>query len=179
MNLSLLANVVLVGFPGAGKTTVGKALAKHLQYDFLDLDREVETFFRISIPDFIQKYGERAFRQCEYRVLKECLLQDRERNIVLSTGGGTPCYNEAMDFINQHATAVYIKMSKASLHNRLSHAKKKRPLIQQYDSEGLMEYIETTLAIREPIYEQAALVVKGESIDVQELAERIGLNSRF
>ena len=173
MNATPSTNIVLVGFPGAGKTTVGKTLAKLFQYDFLDLDQEVENHFRISIHDFIQKYGESAFRQCEFRVLKECLSQKRERNIVLSTGGGTPCYNEAMDFINQHATSVYIKMSKLSLHTRLSNAKKKRPLIQQYDAEGLMEYIEKTLTIREPVYEQAALVVKGESIDVQGLAEKI------
>ena len=159
--------IVLIGFPGSGKSTVGKTLARLLNLHYVDLDTEIENHYRISIPDLMQKFGEDAFRKCEYNLLKSYLQED---GIVLSTGGGAPCYADAMQLINEHGFSVYIKMSEKSLFDRLTNAKKKRPLVQKNTPESLQEYINVILASREPIYNQAKLTVKGESISVKNLA---------
>ena len=159
--------VVLIGFPGSGKSTVGKALARLLDLQYVDLDDEIEKHYRILIPDLIQKFGEDAFRKCEHHLLKTCLQKD---GIVLSAGGGTPCYEDAMQLINEHGFSIYIKLSEKALFDRLSNAKKKRPLLQKDTPESLQKYISETLASRELIYNQAKMTVKGESIDVKNLA---------
>lgn len=162
--------IVLVGFPGAGKSTVGKTLAKLLDKEFIDLDREIEAYYHTSIPIFIEKFGEETFRKCEYFLLNQFLQSD---NFVLATGGGAPCYADSMQQINEQSISVYIKMSKQSLFHRLTNAKRQRPLVKKKTSEELMNYIEELLPQRELIYNQADIVVKGESIDIKALAKQI------
>lgn len=165
-----MARVVLVGFPGAGKTTVAKSLSRFLCYDCIDLDQAIEEYYHTSIPLFIHHFGEGVFRQCENKILKDQLQRD---NIVLSTGGGTPCFYEAMDLINSCAVSVYIKLSEQSLYTRLVRAKKKRPLLNYYRPEEIPIYIKNTLAEREPVYSKAHVIIKGESIKTRELADNL------
>lgn len=162
--------IILVGFPGCGKSSVGKKLAAKLGYGFVDLDEAFEEEYRISIPVFFQKYNEPAFRSCERKVLLDKLQLD---NVVISSGGGTPCFSSNMDTMKQLGIVVYIKMAPASLFDRLSHAKRMRPLVQNKTPEELWAYIDTTLPLREPIYQQAHLTVKGESIDIEVLCEKV------
>lgn len=162
--------IVLVGFSGCGKTTVGRKIAKALGYKFIDLDQEFEFRYHISISSFFTKYGEESFRKCENNLLKLALESD---NLVLSTGGGTPCYYNAMEEINNHSISVYIKMTRQSLYNRLINSKKKRPLTERKDSTELMEYIEKALESREKIYTKAFLTVKGESLNISDLVNAI------
>jgi len=162
--------IVLVGFPGCGKTTAGRKIANALGYKFLDLDQEFEIHYHISISEFLRKYGEENFRKCENNLLKIALAFD---NIVLSTGGGTPCYFNAMEEINKNSISVYIKMTCQSLHNRLINSKKERPITDGKDSTELMEYIENTLDIREKIYKKALITVKGESLNISNLVNTI------
>ena len=89
-----MKNVVIVGFPGAGKTTVGKSLASSLHLEFIDLDEAIEAKYHITIPHLFQKYGEFVFRQCEYQTLQEQLQKEQ---VLISTGGGTPCYQNTID----------------------------------------------------------------------------------
>lgn len=169
-----MEKIVLIGFPGAGKTTIAKKLAHLLASDMIDLDQEFERYYKTTISVFIHKYSEEVFRKCEYERLKELLLTPTEKSLVISTGGGTPCFFDAMEVINEHAFSIYVKMSEKSLFTRLTDAKKKRPLVQNMKEEALKEYIHNTLAMREPYYAKANLEVKGESIDVGELAIQIG-----
>ncbi len=162
--------IILVGFPGCGKSSVGKKLAAKLGYGFVDLDEAFEEEYRISIPGFFQKYNEPAFRSCERKVLLDKLQLD---NVVISSGGGTPCFSDNMQLMKDSGTVVYIKMAPASLFDRLSHAKRMRPLVQNKTPEELRAYIDTTLPLREPIYQQAHLTVKGESIDIEALCEKV------
>ena len=162
--------VILVGFPGCGKSSVGKKLASKLGYGFVDLDEAFEEEYRISIPKFFQKYNEPAFRSCERKVLINKLQED---NIVLSSGGGTPCFSDNMQLMKDSGMVVYIRMAPASLFDRLSHAKRVRPLVQNKTPEELRAYIDTTLPLRKPIYQQAHLTVKGESIDIEGVCEEI------
>jgi len=165
-----MARIVLVGFPGAGKSTIGKVLARKMKLQFFDSDQEFECHYRTSISIFLQKFGEKLFRKCENEMLQKLLQKD---NIILATGGGTPCFHDAMSLINEKATSIYIKLSKESLFIRLTQAKKKRPFVTKSNIEGLKEYIENTLKNREPIYQQAHIIVKGESIDIETLIKKI------
>ena len=162
--------IILVGFPGSGKSSVGKKLAAKLGCDFVDLDDAFEEVYHVSIPDFFAKYSEPAFRSCERKVLLDKLQLD---NIVISSGGGTPCFADNMAIMKQFGIVVYIKMAPASLFDRLIHAKRPRPLVQNKTPEELRAYIDTTLTLREPVYQQAHLTVKGESIDIEALCEKV------
>lgn len=145
-------NIVLVGFPGAGKTTVGRRMAERLGMTFIDLDLYIEEKYHTAVPLLFQRYGEPAFRTLEYAALKEVLEAD---NAVIATGGGTPCHHDAMTLINSRAHSVYLKFSEEQLVDHLLHSKKKRPLTQHLSEPGLREYVHKTLAEREPYYLQA------------------------
>lgn len=162
--------VILVGFPGCGKSSAGKKLAARIGCDFVDLDDAFEETYHVSIPVFFAKYSETAFRSCERKVLLDNLQRD---NVVISSGGGTPCFSDNMQLMKDSGVVVYIKMASASLFDRLSHAKRIRPLVQNKTSEELRAYIETNLPLRESFYQQAHLTVKGESIDIDGLCMEI------
>ena len=162
--------IILVGFPGSGKSSVGKKLAAKLGCDFVDLDDAFEEAYHVSIPDFFAKYNEPAFRSCERKVLLDKLQLE---NVVISSGGGTPCFSDNMQLMKDNGMVVYIKMAPASLFDRLSHAKRVRPLVQNKTPEELRAFIDTNLPLRETFYNQAHLTVKGESIDIEALCEKI------
>lgn len=156
-----MRNIVLVGFPGSGKTTLGRHLAKYLKLQFSDLDTKIEERYHSSIPHIFEKYGESAFRECEYNTLAELLGQ---QNVLIATGGGAPCFNNAMQLINAQATSVYLKLSEDILLERLLISHKKRPLTQNLDKEELKQYIHKTLQERAPYYEQASIILEEEKI---------------
>lgn len=169
-----MARIVLVGFPGSGKTTVGKKLASKLQYDFIDLDACFEAKYRISVDLFFSKYDEEAFRLCERDLMHELLEKE---NCVISTGGGTPCFFDTMDLIEKSAVSIYLQMSPISLTHRLLHAQKTRPLLKGKGEKEIKEYVESRLTIREPYYLRSNLIFKGESVDVNEIVS--SLRSKF
>lgn len=162
--------IVLIGYMGSGKTTVGKQLAKAMGLRFIDLDHFFEARYKISVYDFFQKYDEQAFRLIETKLLKEAL---QYHNIILSTGGGTPCFGENMKIILEKAFAIYIKMPPTALTARLHNARRKRPLIRDQKTINLKTYIQNHLREREPYYRQAHLVINGQNIDIPQLSENI------
>jgi len=123
----------------------------------------LEERYKISVYDCFEKYGEDAFRQLEYNILKEALQQD---NVVIATGGGAPCFSNAMTLINENGFSIYIEMSPKSLVHRLLHAKVTRPLTKNKTEEELSIFVNEQLTFREPFYKQAHLTVKGENIDI-------------
>jgi shikimate kinase len=163
-------NVYLVGYMGSGKSTVGKQLARLLGCDFIDIDRQFEQLYKISIPDFFQKYDEEAFRLIERKLLFNTFELTHH---VISTGGGTASYHDNMDLINQNGLSVYIKMHPNSLFVRLKHAKRPRPRIAGLKTDDLRLLINHDLQLRETYYNKAHFQVKGEDIDVVGLAEHI------
>ena len=165
-----MRTIVLVGFPGSGKSTVGRRLASRLSLPFFDTDSFFEEKYHISISDFFTKYGEDFFRICEHQVLMELLSMSP---CVIATGGGMPCHLDSMRLINSSALSIYIKLSPKSLFNRLLHSKKIRPLLSGKSSEELFAYIEEVLPQREVFYNQAELCVKGENVDVNELVDSL------
>lgn len=171
-------NVYLVGYMGSGKSTVGRQLASKLGFTHLDLDDFFEETYKISIMDFFKKYDEMAFRQIETSMLQKTL---EISNYVISTGGGTPCFNNNMELINRHGLSVYIKMHPKSLFTRLKYARRPRPRTSALDDDALMQRILDDLAVRETFYQRAAMEFKGENIDVNalaaEVAKRLNLSS--
>ena len=166
----MVRNVVLVGFSGAGKTTLGRALAHRLGLEFVDLDDAVEEKYHATIPHIFQKYGESVFRQCEYQTLKEML---KGQGMVIAAGGGTPANQDAMQLMNARAVTVYVDLSEEALVQRLKNSKKERPLTTSLKEEDLVAYVHERLEQRLPYYRMAQLTIREDEIDVEHLQEAV------
>ena len=154
----------------AGKSTTSKRLARQLGWEAYDTDKLFEERFRIATNDFFNKYDEPLYRKLETQILQGTTELD---NAVIATGGGTPCFNENMEWMNQHGITVFLKISPQSAFDRLSHSKVRRPLVFNKSPEELMAFIQTNYVERMPFYEQATLTVKGENLDITALAETL------
>ncbi|MBR4917680.1 MAG: shikimate kinase [Bacteroidales bacterium] len=166
----MVRNIVLVGFSGAGKTTLGRALALRLGLEFVDLDDAIEEKYHATIPHIFQKYGESVFRQCEYQTLKEML---KCQGMVIAAGGGTPANQDAMRLMNEFAATVYVDLSEETLVQRLKNSKKERPLTAGLTEDQLVAYVQERLEQRLPYYRMAQLTVKGDEVSAENLCERI------
>lgn len=164
--------IVLVGYMGSGKTTVGQLLAEKLKLDFLDLDDYIETQLDAKIPEIFKEKGEIFFRKAEHQYLKEVL--EKKQAIVLATGGGTPCYSGNMDLINSKTENVfYLKVSIPGLIQRLYKEKDHRPLIKHLADEDLPEFIGKHLFERSPFYSLSKHTVVSDSKTADEIAAEI------
>lgn len=166
----MYTRIILVGFPGSGKSTIAKKIANRLHYQFVDMDHLFESKYKLSIPDFFKKYGEEVFRKSEHVLLKEVIQQEK---VVISTGGGTPCFHGNMELIMENGFSIYIKMAPASLLDRLVNSKRIRPLVHNKTPEQIKQFIEEKLPIREQFFQQADMVIKGESLDFEHLMSLI------
>jgi shikimate kinase len=157
---------------GAGKSTVGKKLASRINYKFIDTDHYIAEKEGMSIPDIFRYKGEAHFRKAEHEVLVN--LAEYEDNLVISTGGGAPCFMNNMDFMNSSGITVYLKMDPEELFHRLSGTKKKnRPLIQDKSPEELHIYIIEKLAEREPFYCRSNIIVPGKKLKTKDIESKI------
>ena len=147
-----MKRIILIGYMGAGKTTVGRALAKELGLDFYDLDWYIENRRRKKIPQIFADEGEEGFRRIEYNMLHEVAEFE---NIVLSCGGGTPCFFDNIDYMNQQAQVVYLRCSPEVLHGHLLMGKTERPLLKGKKPDELIAFIKEQLEVREPFYTKA------------------------
>ena len=135
-----------------GKTTVGRALAKRLGLTFYDLDWYIEERFHTRVADIFANEGEERFRDLERRMLREVAEFE---NIVLSCGGGTPCFFDNMDYINQQGETVYLKCTTDVLYQHLKMGHTVRPLLLNKTPEEVRQFIEQQLTEREAYYRQA------------------------
>ena len=162
--------IYLVGYMSAGKSTTAKRLASRLGMEAYDTDRLFEERFRITVNDFFKKYDEPLYRKLETQILHDTLQYD---NAVIATGGGTPCFNDNMEWMNQHGQTVFLKISPQSAVVRLSQSKVRRPKVYGKSPEELEAFIQQNYAERMPFYEKAMLTVKGEDLDIESLVEKI------
>ena len=162
--------IFLVGFMGAGKSVVGRRLAKSLNLSFYDLDEEIESHYKMSVSAIFQKYDEACFRKLETSVLESFSSKD---NFVLSCGGGTPCFGENMAFMKSIGTTIYIKLPADELVGRISSSYHKRPLTEGKSDEELASYVDAMLKKREPFYSMAKITVDASETDKETLVEKI------
>jgi shikimate kinase len=137
---------------GAGKTTIGKALSKELGATFYDLDWYIESRMRKTVAQIFAEKGEEGFRKMEYNMLHEVAEFE---NVIISCGGGTPCFFDNMDYLNQQGKTVYLKATPEVLYNHLLMGKVERPLIKGKSPEELITFIREQLDKREPYYTKA------------------------
>ena len=159
--------IYCIGYMGSGKSTLGKELSMKLKYHFIDLDKEIEKETGKTIDLIFDKEGEKQFRIYEKQLLRETEISN---NIVVATGGGTPCFLGNMDFMNQHGVTVYLKMSAGALFRRLLRDKAGRPLLKDMSDVDMMEQIMVHLAKRAPFYSNAKYVVDVEERGIEKLS---------
>lgn len=137
---------------GAGKTTIGKELAKALQVPFYDLDWYIQTRRRKTVKEIFDEVGEEGFRKIEYNMLHEVAEFE---DVVISCGGGTPCFFDNMEYMNRQAETIYLKADLDVLYLHLQMGKGVRPLLLNKTPEEVKEFMKGQLAEREHYYAQA------------------------
>lgn len=155
--------VFMVGYMGVGKSTSGTRLAKLMGLPFFDTDAVLRDRHGCSITRLFEEQGEPAFRIMERDVLEE-LVRDH-RQILVSTGGGTPCYADNMNFMRTQGTVVYLQMPADELAVRLEGRADQRPLIAGVSAAALPAFVAQHLAEREPYYSQAHITVDARHFD--------------
>lgn len=166
-----MKRIFLIGYMGAGKTTVGKDLANRLGLSFIDLDSHIETRYHKTVGQIFAEKGEEAFRDIERRMLREVAMFE---DVLISTGGGAPCFFDNMEFMNTSGTTVYLKVSVEELARRLESCKTTRPVLKGRSGGELRTFIAETLDKRTPFYSKAAILFDAEVMltdtDVHEIA---------
>lgn len=157
-----MKRIILVGYMGSGKTTVGKALSKETGMMFYDLDWYIESRMRKSVSQIFAEKGEEGFRKIEYNMLHEVAEFE---DVIISCGGGTPCFFDNMDYLNQQGDVVYLKATPETLYKHLLMAKVERPLLKGKSSEELVAYITEHLKERAPFYKKARYTLDVNVLD--------------
>ena len=157
-----MENIILTGYMGCGKTTVGRNVAKLKDYTFVDTDEMIVEQQHRSISEIFAMDGEQAFRDMETALLKQ-LIDEKREHLVISTGGGMPLRTENRQLLSELGRVVYLKASSKTIYNRIK-GDTTRPLLQ---CENPMKRIEEMIAEREPLYEEGALLI----VDVDELKQ--------
>lgn len=169
-----MKRIFLIGYMGAGKTTVGKVLAKRLGLTFIDLDHYIERRYHRTIGQLFAEKGEEAFRDIEKRMLREVAMFE---DVLVSTGGGAPCFFDNMDFMNEAGTTIYLQVSVEELAKRLEVGKSSRPVLGGRSGDELRGFIASNLEKRKPFYTKASVVFDAEVLltekDVCNLSEAL------
>lgn len=147
----------LMGFMGSGKSTLGKVLSRELGCGFVDLDKYISYYEGSTVSEIFATRGEAYFREREATYLRQVIAQGGD--VVVATGGGTPCHSSNMELMKQSGVTIYLKMDCAMLLNRLLGSSIKRPKIEGLTPEQLREYVESEVGKRETYYLQAKITV--------------------
>lgn len=164
--------IFLVGFMGCGKSYAGRNLAPLLGFEYVDIDKYIEENEGLSVKEIFENKGEDYFRQKEKEFIQQL---DKEQNLVVSTGGGAPCFFDNMDVMNEKGLTIYLNRNKEKTIWRLLKGQYKRPLIANLSLEELEKFYDERLESRKPFYEKAKLHV-GDA-DVKEIFEMLKKNS--
>jgi shikimate kinase len=153
-------NVFMLGMPSSGKSTLGRQLAKELNYDFIDLDKKIEVSEGKKIHEIFNLEGEDYFRKVETDQLKKI---EADTGVVVATGGGTPCFNENMKFIKENGISIFLDVKPIKLEERMKNSKKNTRPLFDLESETLSNTLLRTYEERIDFYKQADLVIEGDT----------------
>ena len=170
-----MVRIFLTGYMGAGKTTLGKAFARQMNIPFVDLDWYIEERFHKTVGELFTERGETGFRELERNMLHEVAEFE---NVVISTGGGAPCFFDNMDFMNRTGKTVFLDVHPDVLFRRLRVAKQQRPILQGKEDDELKAFIVQAL-----FYHQAQYIFNADELEdrwqietsVQRLQQLLGL----
>lgn len=166
--------IFLVGYMGAGKTTIGKVLSKLMGLTFIDLDYYIEGRFRKTVAQLFAERGEEGFRSIERNMLHEVAEFE---DVLVSTGGGTPCFFDNMEFMNQQGTTIYLQVSVDELASRLEVCKHTRPVLKNRTGDELKAFVAESLSGRLPFYQKASIVFDANELmteaDAYALSEQL------
>ncbi len=175
--------VFLIGFMGSGKSFYAKGLSEYLHVPFVDLDQFIEENQDISISEIFEKLGEPSFRALESAAIKQVYgdlmartTETQEKNHILgiiSCGGGTPCFNDNMEWMNAHGLTIWINPSEDIILERLLKEKKTRPLIASLSDDALKGFIHQKLLERKPTYEKSTSVITHHNTTIDEFVNTI------
>lgn len=157
-----MRRIIIIGYMGAGKTTVGKALSKELNIPFYDLDWYIESRMRKTVPQIFAERGEEGFRKIEYNMLHEVAEFE---DVIISCGGGTPCFYDNMEYLNGQGDTVYLKATPEVLYGHLKIGKTERPLLKNKTPEEMQQFIREQLDKREQYYLKAKHVLDVNLMD--------------
>jgi len=163
--------VVLLGYMASGKSVVGSILANNLKIKFIDLDNYIEEKEQLSISDIFELKGEIYFRKKEGTYLKEIL--NLGEDCIISLGGGTPCYGNNMELIENNSKSFYLNASINAIFERLKCETSKRPLVSTIGKENLKEYIAKHLFERNPFYKKAQYKISVDKKSVFKIVDEI------
>lgn len=152
----------IIGYMGCGKTTFGRALSEATGLRFIDLDQLIEDRHKATVREIFDTRGEDEFRRIERDMLRETAeLED----VVVSCGGGTPCFFDNMAFMNRTGTTLWLEATHDCLFSRLIRKREKRPLLARRSDEEIRSIIDSQLSARSPFYSQAAIRWQGDSLE--------------
>jgi shikimate kinase len=162
--------IFLVGMMGCGKTKMGKKLASLLSLDFIDVDEFIELNEQRSVSQLFEDEGEDEFRKLEHQYLEEILKKDQ---VVVSTGGGLPCFMGNMDMINKEGITIYLEAHPAFLKSRLLHHQSQRPLIASIADVNLEAFLDDMLKQRKSFYQKSQLTLQAKSLKAYDMVEAL------
>jgi shikimate kinase len=148
--------IFLIGYSGVGKTYWGKLWSELSGLTFYDLDDMVEEQNEKTISEIFASDGEEHFRNLETAALRTFV---NSKNVIVATGGGTPCFNNNISWMNKTGVTVYLQSSAVNILKRLEGEKEKRPLIKDRKEEELLFYISEKIKERETFYKQATIIL--------------------
>ena len=157
-----MERIFLIGFMGAGKTTLGEVLSASLGLSFCDLDQYIEQRYMKSISDIFAQSGEQGFREIEKKMLHEVANFE---DVVIACGGSTPLFFDNMDYMLARGETIYLNASVDTLVRRLKEARSKRPLIAQKSDEELELFVRSEIKRREPGYLRAKHICSADSLE--------------
>ena len=156
---------------GSGKSYIGKKICEKINLSHIDLDDYIVKHEHKSIPNIFLENGDIYFREIEKQYLSKIINRD---NFLLSTGGGTPIYNDNLDLMNVHGITIYLKYSHITLYNRLKNSKDNRPLIKDLSNNQLKRFIKQELDKREKIYNKAKITIEEKDISINKIITLLG-----
>jgi shikimate kinase len=158
--------IFLIGFMGSGKTHWGSIWAAKSGLPFFDMDDMIEKAENKTIAQIFELHGETYFRQLETKVLHTFTAQD---NCIIACGGGTPCFNNNMQWMNKNGTTIYLKATAEEITKRLTNEQEKRPLIKNLNGKELLSFIKTKINEREKFYVTAKIILPVAEINAESI----------